>query len=100
MKMSVDASDSRDIYTRIQDGDYKNKLPYESRSKNPEAYKAYIEEDARVLTKFRADVLADLGLTNHPKANKLYDLAWERGHSSGYYEVYGNALDLATLLED
>jgi hypothetical protein len=43
-------------------------------------------------------VKKDLGILDNPKADKLMDLAWERGHSYGYYEVYINAKDLVELI--
>ena len=43
-------------------------------------------------------VKKDLGILDNPKADKLMDLAWERGHSHGYYEVYINAQDLVELI--
>lgn len=37
--------------------------------------------------KFKIDVLAEYGLTDHPKAEAVFALAWEEGHSCGYSEV-------------
>lgn len=37
--------------------------------------------------KFKADALDYVGLSNQPKADKIYSQAWDRGHSSGYGEV-------------
>ena len=37
--------------------------------------------------KFKVDVLAEYGLTGHPKANDVFEFAWNEGHSSGYSEV-------------
>lgn len=39
------------------------------------------------------------GLTGHPKADKLYELAWGMGHSAGYYEVEIFYNDMADLLK-
>ena len=38
-------------------------------------------------------------LVGHPKADKLYELAWDYGHSSGYSEITSYYADLADLLE-
>jgi len=40
-----------------------------------------------------------MGVTqDHPKAGKLYSLAWERGHSSGYSEVLNYGYDFVELM--
>lgn len=38
------------------------------------------------------------GLQKHPKKDKLYDLAWEYGHSEGYHEVEVHYREFAELL--
>ena len=45
-----------------------------------------------------ADALAALGLTGHPKADALWRLAWEHGHSHGAESVLMFAEDFADLL--
>jgi hypothetical protein len=39
------------------------------------------------------------GLTGHPKAEKLYEIAWDIGHSAGYHEVEIYYDDMAELLK-
>lgn len=53
----------------------------------------------RVNETFKTDLLAALGLNNHPKANKVYGMAWDRGHSSGYAQVAYESQELSELLE-
>ena len=48
---------------------------------------------------FMKDLLAHLGLTGHPKAEKLFSMAWNQGHASGYSEVAYYAEELAELLK-
>jgi hypothetical protein len=108
---------------------YKNQLPYPPRpakptlpkNPTPEDYRKHADdmevhaqavtkclkemdkyhaEQARLDTLFKQDALAEVGLTNHPKADKAYGLAWENGHSSGLSEVYNHLLDYAELLKD
>ena len=108
---------------------YKNKLPYLPRpakptlpkNPTPEDYRKhaddmeahaqavteflkemdkYYAEGKRLLELFKQDVLADVGLTNHPKADKAYGLAWENGHASGLSEVYNHLMRYAELLKD
>lgn len=77
---------------------YKSTLPFATRKENAEVNEAYYTEMRRLEDQFKVDLLADLGLTGHPKADKVYALAWQRGHSSGYSEVYNEAIDLAELV--
>lgn len=73
---------------------YKNTLPYKA---DREAYRTRQRElDAF----FKADALAEAGLTNHPKADKAWAMAWDRGHASGYQDVMSELEDLAELLLD
>ena len=46
----------------------------------------------------RAKLESAHGLTGHPKAGKLYTLAWQMGHSAGYAEVELYYADMADLL--
>jgi hypothetical protein len=59
---------------------------------------AYGQETQRLTQKFYADIKADLGIENHPKADKLIAYAWEQSHSSGFEEVYNTACELVDLI--
>ncbi len=65
-------------------------------------YKSRIQEyhnqNNEIMLQFKAELLKSLGLENHPKSELLWDMAWERGHSSGYGEVELVADELANLL--
>jgi hypothetical protein len=37
---------------------------------------------------FKIDALKEVGLDGHPKADKVYNKAWEFGHSSGLENVF------------
>lgn len=65
-----------------------------------ERLKLYRESVHKVELRFRADLLEALGIQNHPKANKLYDMAWEEGHSEGYRCVADVAEELAELIKE
>jgi hypothetical protein len=52
------------IYTRIKDGKY--------------------EKNSSL---FKDDLFEVYNIQEHPKAQALFDKAWDYGHSSGYYEV-------------
>jgi len=36
---------------------------------------------------------------DHPKANLLWKIAWEMGHSSGYYEIWGYYQMISPLIK-
>ena len=59
----------------------------------------YRELESKCYQDFKVDALEDSGIgVDHPKAEKAFTMAWERGHASGYYEVYQELCDLADLL--
>jgi hypothetical protein len=78
---------------------YQNSLPVASYKKDPEVYVAYWAENNRLEAMFKADLLDELGLTGHPKADMLFDIAWALGHAYGFEEVFNQASDLANLLK-
>jgi hypothetical protein len=65
-----------------------------------EARAIYYEFEKQILSEFQDELISRLGLLDHPKANKLYEMAWEHGHASGLGEVASYAEDLAQLLKD
>jgi hypothetical protein len=54
--------------------------------------------ELRLCLEFKRDALEDLGITDNPKADLLFDKAWEKGHSSGFREVYDHLNDLVELI--
>lgn len=91
-----------DIRTNIKNGVYNSQEPYPSGLsglERMEALNAYHTSQRLGLTLFKADALEEVGLTNHPKADKAYELAWSRGHSSGFAEVLFELEELADLLK-
>lgn len=63
------------------------------------ARKAYLQAETDALRRFKEDLFADLGISDHPLRDKLFSKAWDDGHSSGYSEVYNCALNLVDLFE-
>ena len=106
--------------------DYKNNLPYPAKPARPhispcsaaeclllaeqwdkyealkiaydKAIDTYRNETNTLMAKFKADVLAVNDLTGHPKAEAVYNLAWEHGHSSGLGEVANYVEEYADLV--
>jgi hypothetical protein len=108
-----------DIHEKIRNGDYENTKPFPTsadfkaaRNKYNEAEglaatglwqaktKAYNDENNRLYAQFKKDLFAYLEITDHPKAEKLFALAWSHGHASGYSEVAVYADEFVELLRD
>lgn len=57
-------------------------------------------QNERVMTAvLKADLETEHDVVGHPRADKLWDLAWDHGHSSGYSEVINYYEDLVELLK-
>jgi len=62
--------------------------------------KKYNQKKNECMGNFRKDVLEYCGIDPmHPKADKAYAMAWDRGKSSGLHEVVSNLEELAELLD-
>lgn len=59
---------------------------------------AYGAETSRLLELFKRDMFEDLGIADNPKRDKLFSIAWDKGHSAGLSEVYNEAQDLVDLI--
>ena len=74
------------------------------RDTDDEAYRAartaYNEDEARFKKEFMDDLIEEFGLTGHPKAHQVYNLAWDYGHSAGLAEVYTHFGNFAPLVVD
>lgn len=63
-----------------------------------EARIKYRKHENFIYTLFKEDLFKELGISDNPKREKLFELAWERGHSSGYESVYSEANELVDLI--
>ena len=84
---------------------YENKLPFPLMGNWPEqtARVAYMAEEDRLRAEFKRDVLAELNLTEHPKAEQAFELAWDNrddchGSSQILPSVYSLLQGIAALL--
>jgi hypothetical protein len=59
-----------------------------------------IMEESRLYDEFKKDALAAVGYAKHPKADRIFYEAWDRGHSYGYAEILNELKDLASFLDD
>jgi hypothetical protein len=105
----------------IQAGFFKNSLPYPNTndyeinkicehcgSKYQDKYlkvklreerDKYHREDNRLYMLFKEGLFLNYNLEHNEKTSKAFSMAWERGHSSGYHEVYQEFDDLVDLLK-
>ena len=85
--------------------DYENTAPYPPRTMRydsieyREMRQQYDAEEARLMKKFRSDLEDENGIAHdHPKAQKLWSMAWEYGHASGIHEVANYYEEFADLV--
>lgn len=62
------------------------------------ARKRWDSREREIVRSFRHDALEYVGLTNYPKADKVFAQAWDRGHSAGKHQVVSILEDLAELI--
>lgn len=70
------------------------------KEKLKEARKAYGAERVRLDQEFQNDLFEEFGMTNHPKRDKVYAYAWDKGHAHGHSEVYDVFSDIAYIVMD
>lgn len=89
--------DEKDMIERIRAGEFENKVPYPSggSTKDREVYRKGNREAEQL---FKEAALEEVGLSDHPKADKVFEKAWRDGHSSGYAEVFGELQELSELM--
>jgi len=54
------------------------------------------EAEMRIL--FRKELAQAYGISEHPKEERLWELAWSKGHANGYSEVALEYDELVTLI--
>lgn len=109
-----------DIHAKIDAGDYETKIPYDyvmvpvdkdtmtirqaeehverERLARSNHRRKRDEDDSRLVEMFRADIAKCCGVVGHPKESKLWNMAYEYGHSSGLREIASYYDDLADLV--
>lgn len=112
-------TESESVRNKLERGAYDTKLPF---GPGRESKHAYHVDQGRLIGEFKNDLLTELGLrvTNpwpakyppehctmaedgsyvyeHPKAQTLWDIAWDERHSSGLREVIDFAETISELL--
>lgn len=89
------------VSEKVSRGDYTPKVAYPPYSDKGDAARAerdaYRTEQGRLTQLFKHDLEVENGVENNAKKEKVFDLAWSHGHSSGFYEVanyYNQFVDL------
>lgn len=62
--------------------------------------KHYQEENLRLQNEFRIDLIEKYGMTNHPKANIIFDKSWDYGSSSSLWDVEDYFVSLIELFSN
>ena len=91
---------------KLYEGHFQNDLKYPSLVdvggdilKRDQARSAYRRRESEIREEFKQGALKALNLTEHPKAELLWDMAWEDGHASGLMEVWITINRYAQLLK-
>jgi len=82
-----------EIRANIENGNYDNRVKYSRENKDE-----YRRESTALVNTFRAELAVAFGLFQHPKEDRVFHMAWDRVHSSGYMEVLSEYQDLADLI--
>lgn len=91
-----------DVRAKIAAGGYENHKPIvtgKDKEANLASRRAYREEDSRIRAEFQAEALEFAGLKANPKADKIFDYAWQERHSEGYSAVLDTLEELADLVQ-
>ena len=102
------------VQDNIANAVYKNKLPWPEMPRNlndlalaeidtikasvRSGRDAYHEEDRRVYVTFEQDLALEFGTFDNPKRQKLFEMSWNRAHSSGLQAVYEEYQELSELI--
>jgi len=60
--------------------------------------KHYHEENVRLQNEFRRDLISKYGIANHPKADKIFEKAWELSSGTNLREVEDYFISLVELI--
>lgn len=93
------------VREKITNGSYQNSDPYPEKKQFDDkavwaaARQVWGQKSSDLCQQFKKDVLAELGLTNHPKAERFIELAWDYGDKD-FRQVLETAEELSELLSD
>jgi len=61
--------------------------------------RAYDNESSEIRAKFREALEKEYGMQNHPKKDKIWEKAWDDGHSGGWTEILITYDELVELIK-
>jgi hypothetical protein len=93
MSVKDEAPVELDFYKKLGSGFYETKLNYK------EGKDAWNIDQGRLHELFERDLFAYYGVTNNPKKNQCYQIAWEMGHAHGINEVASHFSDIVELIK-
>lgn len=65
-----------------------------------EAQQKHAKGETAMIHEFKADLFKELGIEDNPRREKLWSIAWEKGHSGGLSDIYAQATQMVELIED
>lgn len=106
------------VRDNLEAGKYENKVPFSvekisvdercgrratmkaaEKLRLSEQRRLHRENEGAMTALLQHDLEDEYGLVGHPKAGKLFALAWDHGHSSGYGEVIHYYEEFVELLK-
>lgn len=84
----LSAGDNWPVLEKISSDYYKNTKPYSGKKADGALREAWRDEEIFLRNLFKHDCEKEFGILGHDRADKLFEIAWSHGHSSGYSEVF------------
>jgi len=110
-----------DVLSKIKNHRYDSKKTYPTRQifqttkvcehcgskyKDRDAEERYVQakiefrdDEWKLINQLKEDLFVEAKITNNPKAQKLWDIAWQHGHASGFTEVYNYFYEYLDLIK-
>jgi hypothetical protein len=87
------------VYEKACRGDYSTTIPYVRYSVDPLGYQRAHSDQQRLNDLFKHDLEVEHGVSDNPKRNKLFEIAWGEGHAYGFSEVASHYDTLVELIK-
>lgn len=83
----VEKPEHKAVERFVDEGAYKN------------ARSAFNIDQQKLIAEFQSDLEEEFMVVGNPKADKLFGLAWQNGHASGFSDVYNQYDDMVELIK-
>jgi hypothetical protein len=93
----------KSVEDSVRDGKYKVAYPDLSKVRpenRHQRFHKYRSDQNNQRMQFRQDLEKEFGVVGHPKAHRLFTLAWERAHAEGYEAVLAEYVELVDLIRE